>query len=505
VPFLDQSLRPSLGQRVVDWSIGRYARKFALLFIALWMVGLALRLLGWLIVRPKRLGVLLGHLGVGWLHLRYGWMPFLWAAITAVTILVAWRWAHRPTFDRWVWQRARARYRRALIYRRRWQPAFATAGLTIRAGRREHLPELLGVQCDAEVDRIRVRMLPNQTAVDYSERGRGLAQTFGALDVRARAVFDRRGNLLPHEVELLALIRDPLRDRVPIPEPVDEVDLRAVPVGIREDGGTLTLPVLGSHLLIAGVTGAGKGSVIWSLLAGLAPAIRDGLVAVWAVDPKGGAELSGGAPLFDRFVYGGQTTNGAPWQQQIADLLDDAVAAMQARLVAMRDPRRPGGPVREHAPTTAEPLVLIVVDEVASITAYVNDPKLRARIANALSLLLSQGRAPRVCVVAATQDPRKETLTFRDLIPYRVGLRTVEPVADLILGAGARSRGARTDAIDPALPGVGYVLVEGGTEPVRCRFAYVDDEQLTDLADRYAPRPVIAPPLFVTPSARIPA
>ena len=31
------------------------------------------------------------------------------------------------------------------------------------------------------------------------------------------------------------------------------------------------LPVLGQHLLVAGATGAGKGSVLWSLIAGLAP------------------------------------------------------------------------------------------------------------------------------------------------------------------------------------------------------------------------------------------
>jgi S-DNA-T family DNA segregation ATPase FtsK/SpoIIIE len=178
---------------------------------------------------------------------------------------------------------------------------------------------------------------------------------------------------------------------------------------------------------------------------------------------------------------------------------------MQARLLAMRDPRRPGGPVRTHAPTVAEPLVLIVVDEVSAITAYA-PTAIRTRVENALSLLLSQGRAAAVAVVVATQDPRKETLAVRDLIPYRVGLRTVEPVADLILGAGARARGARTEQIAPELPGVGYVLVEGGTEPVRCRFAYVDDDTLQALADRYAPRPepTVPGPLH-TSSIRVPA
>jgi S-DNA-T family DNA segregation ATPase FtsK/SpoIIIE len=500
VRLLGDSLRPSLGQRVVDWSLHRFARKLAPLILAVWVLGWLLRFAGWLLRRPRRIAVVAAHAAVVWTHYRYGWTPFAVGAITLVTILAGWRYAHPPTFDRWAWQRTRARTRRALIYRRRWQPATATAGLTIRAGRHEHLPELLAVRSTREVDRVRVRMLPGQTVVDWSEQGARLAQSFGVLDVRARTVAGR-----PHEVELLALVRDPLDALVELPEPGEHVDLRAVPVGLREDGGALTLPVLGSHLLVAGVTGAGKGSVVWSLLAGLGPAIRSGLVRVWAIDPKGGAELSGGAPLFDRFVYGGQTAGGGPWQTAIADLLDEAVAAMQSRLLAMRDPRRPGGPVRAHTPTIAEPLVLIVVDEIASITAYVSDPALRRRIENALGLLLSQGRAPGVSVLLATQDPRKETLTVRDLIPYRVGLRTVEPVGDLILGAGARARGARTEQIAPELPGVGYVLVEGGTEPARCRFAYVDDDALARLALEYAhrPEPVAAAPLH-TASTRVP-
>ncbi len=67
-----------------------------------------------------------------------------------------------------------------------------------------------------------------------------------------------------------------------------------MPVGVVEDGAPWALPVLGTHLLVAGATGAGKGSVVWSLIRGLAPAIRDGSVQLWVVDPKGGMELGAG-------------------------------------------------------------------------------------------------------------------------------------------------------------------------------------------------------------------
>jgi S-DNA-T family DNA segregation ATPase FtsK/SpoIIIE len=309
----------------------------------------------------------------------------------------------------------------------------------------------------------------------------------------------------------LAVVADPLRRPVPLPEPAapDLDALGAVTVGRRENGDPLTLAVWRpgrgtTHLLVAGVTGSGKGSAVWSLIAGLGPSIRDGLVSVWAVDPKGGAELGGGLPLFDRFVCGGPTRDGSPWQTSIADLLDDAVTGMQARLVAMRDPTRPGGPIRVHTPTPTEPVILLVVDEVASITAYAPTP-VRTRVENALSLLLSQGRAAGVFVVLATQDPRKQTLAFRDLIPERVALRTAEPVADLILGPGMRERGAVTEAIDRRLPGVGFLVDERSAEPVRVRFSYVSDAQLADLARRYAPRPPEVPvEVLRAPSTRVP-
>ena len=42
----------------------------------------------------------------------------------------------------------------------------------------------------------------------------------------------------------------------------------------------------GTHVLVAGATGAGKGSIIWSTIRGLLPAVRAGLVEIWALDPK---------------------------------------------------------------------------------------------------------------------------------------------------------------------------------------------------------------------------
>ena len=56
---------------------------------------------------------------------------------------------------------------------------------------------------------------------------------------------------------------------------------------------------------------------------------------------------------------------------------------------------------------------MVLVDEVAFLTAYQPDRKLRERIMNALATPTTQGRAVGYCVVAALQDPRKDVLTIR--------------------------------------------------------------------------------------------
>jgi S-DNA-T family DNA segregation ATPase FtsK/SpoIIIE len=267
-----------------------------------------------------------------------------------------------------------------------------------------------------------------------------------------------------------------------------EVDLAAVPVGLCEDGTPYLLHLLGTHVLVVGATGSGKGSVIWSTLHALGPAIRDGVVAVWCLDPKGGMELAPGRGLFARFVYGDpdDTSASESYEVEFATLLEDAVIVMRRRQAELR------GRSRLHTPTPDEPLVLVVIDELASLTAYVVDRDAKRRIAAALSLLLSQGRAVGVSVIGAVQDPRKEILTVRDLFPTRIALRLTErDHVALVLGQGARDRGARCDQIPESLPGVGYVGIDGVAEPVRVRFAHVTDQHITTLCHQFAPRPRI--------------
>jgi S-DNA-T family DNA segregation ATPase FtsK/SpoIIIE len=153
-----------------------------------------------------------------------------------------------------------------------------------------------------------------------------------------------------------------------------------------------------------------------------------------------------------------------------------------------------------HTPTLEEPLYLLMVDEMLALLALLLDTELRNRARAALALLLTQGAGLGVLVVGSTQDPRKEVVELRDFFPTRIAMRLNEPnQVDMVLGDGARNRGALCDQIsgDPSMRGVGYVVLDDRPEPSRVRFGYVDDAEIRTMARTYAAPPTAAPPTAV--------
>jgi S-DNA-T family DNA segregation ATPase FtsK/SpoIIIE len=409
---------------------------------------------------------------------------FVWSSnvVLPLSVLFAvmsclglWRVLRPASFAACVTWQVRSARRRRRVYRKRWAATLAATGLASRSDQVWHTPPLVAIRSTSSVDRVTVQLMIGQVRDDYAAVADRLAQAFGARDCRVRAD-PRRSNRLV----LWFLVSDPLQAKIAPFEPADPPTLTALPVGVREDGLPYRLRLLGTHLLLVGATSAGKSSVIWAILHALAPGISSGLAAVWVIDPKGGMELAAGQRLFARFCHGDTDDQSGSPELAYAVLLEDAVAVMRQRQATLR------GVTRLHAPTPAEPLLLLVVDELAALTSYVNDRDAKRRISAALSLLLSQGRAVGVTVVAALQDPRKEVLPARDLFPTRIGLRmTDRDQVDMVLGAGARLRGARCDQILESLPGVGYVGIDGVAEPVRVRFAHLTDTHIEQMVERY--------------------
>lgn len=393
--------------------------------------------------------------------------------IVALTALaVGWWVTDDVSFDRHIRSRWRSSWRREWIYHRRWRPAMFLSGLACRFDGTEVVPRLGRVRAGWASDRVEVRLPTAQEPIDWEHRAGAIAETFGAQECRARATRPRW-----IELELIRRRDLPIVAALSIPA---APNLDALPIGRRSDGRPWQLRLTDTHVLVGGATGSGKSSVIWSLIRSAAAGIHDGLVQVWACDPKGGMELAHrnptgqDEPLFARFA-----TTGC----EIAELLDDAADLLGERAARLR------GVTRRHKATTTDPTVIVVIDELATLTAYATEAD-RDRIRRALGLLLTQGRAVGVHVVGALHDPRQLKADMRDLFPTRIGLRlTSADQVDMLLGHTAWARGAKCERIPDTAPGCAWVYIDGDREPTWVRASWVTDADIVDMATHHAAPP----------------
>ena len=457
--------------------------------IAWWLLKKSARVVVKLLSRAHWLVGLLGLLS----YVRYGVVGLVVAAVVLAGLLALWAWRWPDSFRRRIRQRLRGVCRRVTVYGYRWQPVMTSdkVHLALRSRGGDLLPKIRYVRSSKGLDVVRVRMLPGQLLRDWVEVSDRLAIGFDCDEdsCRVASLAKWRPSWVPtrvpfpsrtrrSDIALSFVHQDPLGEIVSPREPEAVPDFKALPIALREDASWHRLRLLGQHLFIAGATGSGKGSVLWSIVHQLSPAIPTGLVKLVGLDPKGGVELGMGAGLFADFCRGRSTEEVSP-EAQFADLLERSVAEMRVRQDRMF------GRLRLHKPTVEDPFVVIVIDELAALVAaaYQSDKDAGKRIIAAVNLLLSQGRAFGITVVGAVQDPRKESVPMRGLFTSRIALRLNEAAdVGLVLGDGARDRGAWCDKIRIDREGTGYALSDQAPEPVRMRFPYLTDDQIAELA-----------------------
>jgi S-DNA-T family DNA segregation ATPase FtsK/SpoIIIE len=251
--------------------------------------------------------------------------------------------------------------------------------------------------------------------------------------------------------------------------------MTALTVGIMDNRQPFSVGI--GHVLIAGVTGSGKGGALWSIIMALTPLRDAGLAVFYGIDPKR-AELVGVGGAFVRVEY---DPAGA------AAVLDDVLALM--------DERKQLGQ-RTFAATPARPFAFLVIDELPGLLLD-PDTARRKRVVEMLNLIGSQGRSLGVYLVAATQQVQKEVLgQLRGHFQNRIALRLETAVeVDLVLGAGSVLAGAKSHDIAPATEsngyataGIAYARSDAEPIPVRFRFPRVTDDDITRWLERSAPR-----------------
>jgi DNA segregation ATPase FtsK/SpoIIIE, S-DNA-T family len=429
----------------------------ALTWLIIWMIAKIVRLC-WYYPILVTLAVVLvlmdlraGHYWVG-------------SVVMAIAIgLTAWWWYAVDSFVHWcLWLRTETR--RLTIYAWEWRTVMRLSNLTKDAKGREYRPKLKRVRAEGWRDKVRVRMIKGQAPEQWSERASGLAHSFHANSCRVRVTG-------PGRIELDLIHSDPLASTISLPPMAADgsiVDLKRVTIGRTETGKPWRIRLLGNQVLVVGVQGAGKGSVLWSVVWMLAPMIKAGLVRLYGIDPKGGMELGQCPEVFHKVVF----DNGP-----------DAVALLEELANEVRE--RAGtyrGIRRRWTQDSGEPFTLLIVDELADVIAYQSDKKLKERAQAAIQTITSQGRAPGFATLALVQDPRKEIVPFRNLFTTRVAMRLDEPAqVDMVLGDGVRERGAEAHEISELTPGVAWAKEDGKREPLRARAFYPTDDNLTEL------------------------
>jgi len=384
--------------------------------------------------------------GVGW----YRGHPESWSAVAAPRLrALRRRWLSRAYLGPW-WSRAMEACNLVTVHR-------VTGVITV--------PRIIRIRSHSpSTETVYIRLLLGQTPKLWEEAADAVAVALGAERVGVERV-------RPQVIALIVQRREPFTQVIvppDLPGDADAASLARVYLGETEHGSDWYAPLIGQHWLISGATGSGKNSITWMALRACAPLIRDGLVRVHVVNPKG-TELNALKSVSYRYAE----TDG-----EIVEVMGSFWETMQARKRTLADQGR-----RTFEMSRETPLDLLIIDELGAVTGY-GDRSLTRGAQAVLPLILSQARALGGSVIGALQEPTKDVIPQRDLFSLRVCLRaTSAGHVDMVLGEDMRRRGALADEIPnvPESAGIGFVVKQRSRTPLRVRAAYCDDSDIAEL------------------------
>jgi len=404
----------------------------------------------------------------------------LWAAIVVIitgAALIYWRLRSPDTYEERFAVPARL-LRWRLWAHMSWQRLCKRCGLSAsehvagrdRDGRqvtsiRWFHPRLAGTEVSRASLRLTVRARMGQTVED-------LERAVPAIRDAARAHSARSVVISPGTIRIELVMREQI-STIGNPTRPTTVTTARVKLGRCEDGAPWTLQVAERQTLTVGCSGSGKGSVFWGIACGFGPAIAEGLVHLIGIDLKYGIEVSVGAHLFTKVAT--TEADAVKTLAAVEQLMDKRGAQMAEK-------------ARQHRATQSTPLIVLMIDELAGLTAYMSDPALRKEASASLSRILTKGRALGIVVTAFLQDPRKEVLPMRGLFTQTIALRLrSRDEVTMVLGDGLADA-APAHRISADAPGTGYVVAEDG-QVTKVRSDFWTDAQIRVIAKQYGRTP----------------
>ncbi|MFD9893540.1 FtsK/SpoIIIE domain-containing protein [Amycolatopsis sp. NPDC059027] len=379
--------------------------------------------------------------------------------------LCVWYRAHPNTFDHYAAPRMRAWRRRWSVYfGPKFHKALRACDLYVidRKTGEERFSRVVRVRSySPSVDTVTLALAAGQGRRAFEDKLETLADTLKVERIAMERV-------KPGYIALIIERSEPFTEPIPAPDMPDEsaaVDPDDIYIGETEYGTEWRQGIRGKHIFIAGATGAGKNSIVMAILRGLAPLVRDGLARLWICDPK---QLEFAKLEEIAHAYGDT-------EERCAEVIEAYVEDLRAT-----QQRCAAAGVRKLPLSRENPMNILVLDEIGAILAY-GDAVIARTVRKHLAIITSQGRVTDHSALALVQEPTKDTVPVRELFPVRICMRvTAQAHVDMVLGEGARLRGALADEIpdSPDTAGIGYVVRKRSRTPQRVRAAYTDDHDI---------------------------
>ncbi|SHU29977.1 cell division protein Ftsk/SpoIIIE [Mycobacteroides abscessus subsp. bolletii] len=414
----------------------------------------------------------------------------IWLAVIAGLTLIAltwWKHADAGSFEQYLaGPLRRARWRWWL--RGRWSHIAKRCGLSVSEQVTKKDNEGKPTTTTVWTHPTLTRVSTSETCLYATVRTR-VGQTVDDLEAAVPAIRDAAGAhsarstvVAPGTVRMEFVMREHLSvvshaptSPTPTTQPrtsaMSAVSATHVRLGLCENGSPWILPIAQRQTMVVGSSRSGKGSLVQGIACGFGPAVQAGLVHLAGIDLKFGIELAPSKKLF---------THIATTEEDAVKTLAALEKLMKQRGEGMADN------ARNHTPTTASPLVVLIIDELATLTHYMSDPTLKKQANASLNLILSKAAGLGIVVAAFLQDPRKEVLPMRGLFTQTIALRLrSRDEVNMVLGDGMADK-APAHRIDPNKPGTGYVIAEDGAT-MKVRAHYWTDDQIRTTATQYQP------------------
>jgi len=276
-----------------------------------------------------------------------------------------------------------------------------------------------------------------------------IALALGKRDVRIR----NNGSTL--QVETVRESIDPVR-LLPLCNRLYHVPLLTAVLGVDEEGAPLLLRLSApevAHVLVAGITGAGKTALVRTILTSLVMHNRQSQAQIILIDPKG---------------RGFAALRNLP--HVLGDLVRTADEALNCLKWVVGEVER-----REHE-HTCEPAMVIAVDELADLLQTGGE-----RIGRLLTRIAQRGREVGIHLLLCTQKPTAEYIgsELKAAIPVRI-VGAVASREEARYATGINDSGAET------LEGRGDFLLISQGEVVRFQAAWVGRHDLEAVENRLA-------------------